>query len=71
MIADMLEMRDSMENAISWTYVESEGEDVTRFDWGNRSVWIYKWGDIDGIESFPKAYQKRIKSVVSHFNKEQ
>ena len=70
MIADMYEFRDSMENAIAWSFVESEGEDVIRFDWYNRSVWIYKCGDIDGIESFPKAYQKRIKSVVSHFNKE-
>lgn len=70
-IEDMLAMRDSMENAIAWSFVESEGQDVIRFDWGYRSVWIYQWGDIDGLETFPKPYQKRIKQVVSHFVKEQ
>ena len=71
MIADMYAMRDSMEAAIDWTYVESEGEDTVRFDWYNRSVWVYNTGEAANIETFPKPYQAKIKSVIKRFSKEQ
>ena len=70
MIADMYAMRDALEDAISWTYVESEGVDVVRFDWYNRSIWVHNTGEIAGIETFHKPYQKQIKSIVQRFTKD-
>jgi hypothetical protein len=32
---------DELETLIDWDYVESEGQDVIRYDYGDYSLWLY------------------------------
>ncbi len=63
MSLDMMEVRDAVEQKYDWTFVESEGEDVVRFDYcgGSRSIWIYDTGEVVGDDSRAKAVRQFIK----------
>ena len=44
------DIRDELEYAFEWDYVEQEGGDSVRFDWGRgrKSMWIHKNGEATG-----------------------
>ena len=44
----MMEDTRRYEYEYDWDYVESEGSDCTRYDWGGKSMWVYSNGAIGG-----------------------
>lgn len=45
---DMVEVREKMEMAFEFDYVENEGKDCVRFDRGANSFWLYANGSVQG-----------------------
>lgn len=67
---DLTAIRDDLELDLPWTMVESEGMNCVRFDNRDRSVWIYSNGSIDGLKTFPPAWQQKIKETVHSYTEQ-
>ena len=57
---DLEQARDTLESKFDFDYVESEGDDCVRFDYGDNSVWIYRDGCTEGLATMPKTIQTCI-----------
>ena len=45
---DYYKVLSGLDGLADWDYTESEGDDCTRFDKGQQSLWVYRNGSIDG-----------------------
>lgn len=65
-LIDLAEVREKLEcSEIEWRYVENEGNERVRFDFGVSSFWINKDGSTDGLDTMPKAIQKIVKEALA------
>jgi len=64
---DLWTLRDELESAINWSYVESEGPDCVRFDSSTDSMWVYENGSISGMKPTAKI-QKIINDCIIEEN---
>lgn len=57
---DLDTLRDYLESKFEFDYIESEGDNCIRFDYGDNSVWIYSDKQTEGLTTMPKAIQAYI-----------
>lgn len=60
---DLNQAREILESKFDFDYVESEGPDCVRFDYGDNSVWIYDDGRTEGLAYMPKTIQTSINNL--------
>ena len=58
------ETLDSLEENMNFDYVESEGASTVRFDLGDNSFWVHESGEIENLNTFPQALQKKVLSLI-------
>jgi hypothetical protein len=57
-----IELIWDLEDSYDWSYVEHEGKDRVRFDWGDKSLWVNRDGSVEG--QVPTAANKIIQRIM-------
>lgn len=55
------EIVDQLEDSYDWDYVEHEGTDRVRFDWGDNSLWVNKDNSFEG-----NAPNREVKMILKN-----